>query len=270
MRKCLGKRHLKSHNIDSGYTAHSLFLRTSNMDAHSCRHCESIVIDLPDPDDFYTSVSSTLIFDVGRVKSAVQDRCLFFQWALNIDVENLPTSDRDQYLDDHIANLPGTIGEEEDSDDGGSDSDCTQDLNYEGVSSNSYENNDVSVTDFRSSLDVDGSAPRQMLRLHVESSGMKPHRCFLIRDAARGDAPRPRLSIYWDGPQLDLVVPRGTYRSPHTAVNRCEGSRRTCRKGFTNSGQTAPIRLLSKHSQSSDLLAHQNHSEELPPGYRLV
>jgi hypothetical protein len=92
------------------------------MEAHSCRHCDFIVIDLPDPNDFYTSSSSTFIFDLGWVKFAVQDRCLFFQWALNLKVDDLPASGQDQYLDKHIANLPGTIGKDDPEADDGSDS----------------------------------------------------------------------------------------------------------------------------------------------------
>jgi hypothetical protein len=49
------------------------------------------------------------------------------------------------------------------------------DFDYEGEPSINYGNNDVSVTDFRSRLYVDSSAPSEMLRVHVESSGMKSH-----------------------------------------------------------------------------------------------
>lgn len=60
------------------------------MEAHACRHCNNIVLDLAYAETYYTLIETALTFNTGFIKSAVQDGCVFFQWALALGDEDLP------------------------------------------------------------------------------------------------------------------------------------------------------------------------------------
>jgi hypothetical protein len=213
------------------------------MEAHTCRHCNTIVIDLPDPESFLEAVNSTLCFDVETVKNAVQDGCTFFQWALAMNAEDLTRTHEEFSLDDHIANLSnlasGDTSTDEDASTGDEDSsiekeDATsddEDVSREVVDASNEDEDAGSFPErvpgvesdkedpshttgeletlLQSKLDATLGAPPLQLNLYVEACGNWPRRCLLQRDMTLSSRTRPRNSIYWDGPQLDLVAPKG-------------------------------------------------------------
>jgi hypothetical protein len=181
------------------------------MNPHTCQYCDTIMIDLPDYGDHFITIEkflSTLCLDVEVVKSAVRDGCTFYQWALSIEPDDLPDSMQGEYLDEHTMNI---VRKCLSSDDEGSSSESL----YASIRS------DIEVfgNSKEVSADIDvGPEPRldatltipQSLDLHLKATSMYSKRRFLLKDIVRSDAPRPRHSFHWKGPQLDFVAPKGT------------------------------------------------------------
>jgi hypothetical protein len=194
------------------------------MEAHTCDHCNTIVIDLPDPERFLEAVNSTLCFDVETVKNAIQDGCAFFQWALAVDAEDFAKTDQEFSLDDYIADLSNLASGDTSTADGDASTD-DGDASSQDESAGSLpdrvpgdmqsEKEDPSHTTgeletlLQSKPDATSGAPPLQLNLYIEACGTWPRRCLLQRDMMPSSRTRPRNSIYWDGPQLDLVAPKG-------------------------------------------------------------
>jgi hypothetical protein len=78
------------------------------MEAHSCHHCNKIVIDLPSLGvEFPRPICSTLPFEKDAVKSAVRNGCKFFQWVLEVDLELLDADVHGEYVDHRMEELTG-------------------------------------------------------------------------------------------------------------------------------------------------------------------
>jgi hypothetical protein len=184
------------------------------MDAHTCQHCDPIVIPLNNrgaPVRF-----SKHCLDVAAVKSAVRDGCAFFLWALAIEPDGLPDSNQNEYLNKHIMNLLGYSG-------WGNDKSSLLESPQESGNSDECKSvesdEDAAEADVWPQLTLDTSSDPlpQSLSLHLSTIvRWTPRRCSLLRDIARIDARTPRPDCDWTGPQLDLVAPRGTL--PTTSV----------------------------------------------------
>jgi hypothetical protein len=215
------------------------------MEAHTCRHCNEIVIDLPDPEeDSLFAVESTLCIDVDIVKFAVQDGCTFFRWALALEAEDLVGPNQGASLDEHIANLLTVVTDDASSDDevACSLSERVSDSmgSYEKGPLHSNATADLGITP-QSEFDSMSKAPPYQLRLHLKSSGMWPRRCLLQRDMTRGDIVRTHPSIYWGGPQLDFVAPKGAF----CATPSQQDDRRQCLRSSLSS-----LTLIRQHTCS--------------------
>lgn len=194
------------------------------MEAHTCRYCSGIVLDLTDADRYHVSIGKALTFETEFVKLAVQDKCMFFYWALALEEGDVPVDDVDTFLDHHIANLPGVVYEGGSSDQEAEGTDTAsngEEERYDAVrdeddsifATTGDEDSDRDTKSFPSSGEGSDATPRKVpsrLALHLESSSIGPKRCVVTRDMASNDAPK-RLSIYWAGPEIHFAVPQGTH-----------------------------------------------------------
>ncbi|KAI8940312.1 hypothetical protein NX059_004008 [Plenodomus lindquistii] len=223
------------------------------MDAHSCQHCSHIIFDLPD--HVYRrdkTLESMMVFEISTVKDAVQGGCKLFQWALAVDVDLLGASNGSEYLDEHIANLPGIYtgndlegesscisgSEHEDRSEGSSatpaeDEGILIDPNEDSDEIHKLCNNEADWLCEQKSIVNEICAPKTSaeaelqpaeshsvhLQLQLECYKMVPGRYRLKRDMSRSDktSTRRRSSYDWPGPELDLVAPAGMSSSGHAA-----------------------------------------------------
>jgi hypothetical protein len=181
------------------------------MDAHTCQHCDAIVIDAAySGGSTRVDVRSTISFDMEAVEFALRDECTFFQWAAAIDPDDIP-----QHFDEHIVNLPGMVENDFSSEVESSSQEGSQETvnSNEEQSESSEEDTVEESAEPEPGMNGSSTAPLRSLKLHFEAVNMVPRRHLLMRDMARSDAPRPRSSIYWTGPQLEFVAPRGALRT---------------------------------------------------------
>jgi hypothetical protein len=180
---------------------------------HSCQHCQDIIITLPNYDcENGRDASWTLRLDVEDIKSAVQDGCMFFEWAVALSEDEDRSTYQKESLDDHIASLPGMV-EDQDTDENESTlAESAPDrlaINESKIDSGSDEQA-LQLVSPDPEANALSDTPLQHVQLHLETSKMHPGRCRLGRDMRRGDAPGPRNSALWDGPWWDLVVEKRT------------------------------------------------------------
>lgn len=177
--------------------------------AHTCRYCDTIVLDLTAAETYFTSIETSIDFDTDFVVSAIQNECVFFQWAAAVNAENVAKEDTTKFLRSHIANLPGVLfnGEDRDEEDV-----CSSDTGEDDTTSANGEENLQVLKKCISPKELDGTQGEEVptrLRLSLESSSIGPKRCVVTRDLGRADVPRSRYSVHWDGPEMQLTVPGG-------------------------------------------------------------